>query len=237
MVASDGHGLRVLVDFDSTINDFDGAVIRSLNEKFGSTYVVGDMKTWDFLREMDPQYVQHTWGEDMYQSYRWTMGIPPLDGASDGLRTLVKAGYKPRIVSARNPAMKGWIEDWLRTHKFPRIPVTYTGMSGSKVNWAERYNYGIAIDDAPHHVMDLAEAGIMTYMVSKPYNSHIQEQDVIKRVDSLREAAEELTGGKDIATSGRERGFPLGAIPQTDDPFLYQTPAGYRATGAADPCY
>jgi hypothetical protein len=237
VVASNSNEVKVLVDWDSTINDFDGAVIASLNEKFGSTYVVGDMKTWEWLRELDPEHMKHTWGDSMFRNYRWTMAIPPLEGAAVALRKLMTNGFTPRIVTARDQSMKGWVEDWLRINRFPKIKVTY---NHHKVQWAERYGYTVAVEDAPHHVLEFADANMAVYMIDKPYNSHIEERWNIVRVGSLLDAVERYIIDWERLTlfEGQESGGPsLGPVPASDDPVIFQTPDGQRSAWAEDPCY
>jgi hypothetical protein len=190
---------RVMVDFDSTLNDFDGHLLRTLNEQFGSNYVLGDIKTWDFIREMDPEHVQHTWGENVYYSRNWTLSIPPLPGAVLAMNRLRDAGWYVRVVTARDGVMLDWVKQWLRNEGLGWIGVSCTD---KKAEWVERYGYAVAIDDAPHHVLNLQSTSLdRVYMIDKPYNSHIVEERTfgkVIRVHSLWMAVEDLTSDRRV---------------------------------------
>jgi hypothetical protein len=201
VVASSYLG-KILVDWDSTVNDFDGFLLQTLNDRFGSAYVLGDMKTWDFLREMDPEHVQHTWGESVYHNREWTLAIPPLPGAILGMNRLRDAGYYLRIVTARTGKHLEWVQEWLTNQGVRGIEVTCAD-SKDKAKWAERWGYNIAIEDAPHHVLALADVCERVYMVEKPYNSHVNGKR-IERVPSLWVATERiLDRGGSVAEVGR----------------------------------
>lgn len=186
-----------MVDFDSTMNDFDNHVINTLNDTFGSNYLPEHVTTWDFLREMDPDHVKHTWGEKMYHSREWTLSIPILPGVIEGVSNLLRAGYYLRVVTARTGKHLNWVEAWLDQHGMGAIPVTCVDKdTGDKAKWCRRYGYTIAIEDAPHHAMQLLETVDKVYLVEKLYNSHIGSKphpaSNLVRVKGLYEAAERI---------------------------------------------
>jgi hypothetical protein len=191
--------LKILVDFDSTINQFDQHMLATVNDRFGLVHEYSSITTWGFLDFMEqPEVGQWAWGPDVYNSYRWTLGIPPMPGAAEAMRNLKKAGHQVRIVTARKNTHQGWIEDWLRTHGFGPFPCSY---NEKKSVWARRYGYTIAIDDAPHQARDLMEEGVFVYLVDKPYNREIgrvpHPESRISRVDSLAEASRIILGEAD----------------------------------------
>lgn len=190
------------------MNDFDNHVIRTLNDTFGSSYTYEQIKTWDFLREMDPEHVQHTWGEKMYHSPEWTASIPILPGVVEGVSMLLRAGYHCRVVTARTKQHELWVRTWLDTHGMMNLDLTCAA-DKDKAAWAKRYGYTIAIEDAPHHVLALGEVCDKVYMIRKPYNSHIAKvphpHAAIIPVDSLLEAAERIVGAEPKATCLAER--------------------------------
>lgn len=214
---------KVLIDWDSTMNDFDGHLVETLNDYFGSTYVVGDMKTWDWLRELEPEHLQHTWGEKVYNSPEWTASIPILPGVVPGISTLLRAGYAARVVTARGKTHEPWVRAWLDAHGMMNVPLTMAD-GKDKAKWAKRYGYTLAIEDAPHHVIELAEVCDMVYMVDKPYNAHVGTKyhpdslQNIVRVASLWEAVERIldrASGNQSATEGRAGGTDPALLEQS----------------------
>src|SRR5215218_5192036 len=140
---------RVLIDFDSTLSDFDGHLFDTLNTKFGTSYTIADAINWDFIRNMDPEHVQHTWGKEVYESREWTLAIPPLPGAVLAMNMLWDAGFYCRVVTARKQYMGEWIKTWLDTNGLRWANVSCVE-SRSKGGWARQHRYTIAVDDAPH---------------------------------------------------------------------------------------
>jgi hypothetical protein len=197
VVAYGNYLAKVMVDFDSTINKFDEHVIDTLNNVFGSEYLPEHVTTWDFLREMDPEHVKYTWGEKMYHSQEWTLSIPMQPGAGIAIRKLQMNNYYVRVVTARTGKHLEWVEQWLRDHNIRGVSVTCVDKdTGDKAAWCRRYGYTIAIEDAPHHVMQLVETVPAVYMIEKLYNSHIAKVphpfSSVIRVKSLLEATERI---------------------------------------------
>ena len=189
MVASEP--LKILVDFDSTMNQFDQHLLATVNDRFGLVHEHDDINTWDFLNFTEqPEVGQWAWGPEVYNNYHWTLTIPPMPGAKEAMRDLKKAGHQVRIVTARKNTQQGWIEDWLRTHGFGPFPCSY---NEKKSTWAKRYGYTVAIDDAPHQAKELIEEGVFVYLVDKPYNRELASvphpHSRIRRVESLAEAS------------------------------------------------
>jgi hypothetical protein len=214
---------KVLIDWDSTMNDFDGHLVETLNDYFGSNYVVGDMKTWDWLRQLEPEHLQHTWGEKVYNSPTWTASIPILPGVIGGIRNLLRAGYAVRVVTARGKTHQPWVRAWLDNHRMADIPLTMAD-GKDKAKWAKKYGYTLAIEDAPHHVIELATVCDMVYMVDKPYNAHVGSKyhpdglTNIVRVSSLWEATERILGARQElghATEGRAGGTDPALLEQS----------------------
>jgi hypothetical protein len=200
-VVASGYVAKVMVDFDSTINKFDEHVIGTLNNVFGSEYLPEHVTTWDFLREMDPDHVKYTWGEKMYHSREWTLSIPMQPIADIAIAMLQANNYYVRVVTARTGQHLEWVEEWLRMRGIRNVSVTCVDKdTGDKAKWCQRYGYTIAIEDAPHHVMQLAETVPTVYMIEKLYNSHIAKVphpfSSVIRVKSLLEAAERIIDGE-----------------------------------------
>ena len=134
-----------------------------------------------------------------------------------------------------------WVQEWLRINGIRGMDVTCVDRYSetTKAEWCKRYGYSLAIDDAPHHAMQLAETVDTVYMVDKPYNRHIAKvphpASSIIRVKSLREAAERIIDGeRSGARANKEVGNASGRAGDADS-FIpgvtHQAVTGVRGAG------
>lgn len=117
-------------------------------------YAVFDGKLWEFLKESGIYSV-----------------LPEVPGASDVLDGLTREGHEIVFVTSRPDWAQQATEDWLRDHMAPWV---FTGENlihaeGSKLE-AE---CDIYIDDAPHHLVEIFEAGKHAIAFDQPWNRHV----------------------------------------------------------------
>ncbi len=75
--------------------------------------------------------------------------------------------------------------DWLDANNFPHAPVYYTK---DKVDTCKQLKINVMIEDNPHNIMALAEAGIKVVVIEWPYNQSLKHKNLLKRTTSVWEA-------------------------------------------------
>lgn len=177
-----------LVDFDSTLADLGTAQVRSANERFGATYAVENIAHWHWWDEQPKEVGSFVWGDECFRSRDWTIAIPPMPGALDGLRRICRVG-EPVIVSHRPTGDEDWIRRWLVVNGFGREVPVYVARDKAKA--CRDHRLTIAIDDAAHNVRDLALCGHVerVYVMDRPWNRKIDNHPRVTRVMSWDEVA------------------------------------------------
>lgn len=169
---------RILLDFDSTIADFEGAMLEALNRKFDTNYREHDVTSWDWWwTALTERQVSYVWGTGVYESAFFTMCIPEVEGAYKGVWALTELGHEPVIVSDRQDYMKPWIESWLRVQGWPLFKVVMSNRETySKVEVAKDLGLTIAVEDSPHHAKALACSPHIekVYVRERPYNKEVE---------------------------------------------------------------
>jgi len=88
------------------------------------------------------------------------------------------------------------IREWLVKVGFPDVPIISVGLSGSKVDSLKSVNCDIFCDDSIRNYEELTNAGIKTFLMSRPHNLNYDAGD--KRVENIKELENkmfELCGG------------------------------------------
>ena len=105
------------------------------------------------------------------------------------------AGLEPIVVSDRSVFAIRCAREWLILHGLAELNVLATHREHlPKWRVARDYGMAYAIEDAPHHAIDLAGAGIPVYLMDKPYNREVIENDLITRVHGGWQELGELLG-------------------------------------------
>lgn len=160
--------LTVLIDMDDTIENLCEEWVKYLNELYGTTVQLGDIKEWDmtkaFPKLLPVQIYQPLFAEDFW------MGVTPLPGAPETILKIIEDGHKIVIVTASHPdtvSMK------LNNVLFKYFP--YLSMNDVIIASQKQLIHGdILIDDAPHNL----EGGqYMKLLFDAPHNRSYPASD------------------------------------------------------------
>jgi hypothetical protein len=177
---------RWLVDWDSVCGNLQVAQIRSVNERFSTNYQLGDVNDWNWWFENTPkEQCDFVWGPECFKSREWTLNIPPLPGAIDGIRIL-QNWWKvdPVVVSDRKPYMAEWLAAWFKKHDLYLPIVTSDWSFCPKMEVAAELGLTTVVEDAPHHAMEMGDSGKfdVVYLMTQPWNAVVKEEGSIVRV-------------------------------------------------------
>jgi 5'(3')-deoxyribonucleotidase len=189
----------IQIDWDSTINDFDGHYVKTLNALYKTDYKLEDLVHWDWVREHAPEgSVEHMW-DVVFHNYGWNMDIPAKTGAVLAVNRLVDAGWDVHIVSARPENHQHFLLDWLVENGITGV---HANIRMEKSQYAEDINAWYAVEDSPRATEYLRKV-CPVYLIDMPYNQDVPEMEVVQtdvgsydnrviRVPSLWVAVEEL---------------------------------------------
>ncbi len=144
-------GLRLGIDLDGVVADFNTGWITAYNDRFGADLALEMVNSWDSPVEL-------THFPDMPAFWAWARDhggvsvfryLEPYPGALDTLQALDRAGHDIIILTAK-PAWAvhdtlGWISD----HRLPMRAIHFTEHKHTVA-------CDIYLDDAPEHVRALA---------------------------------------------------------------------------------
>lgn len=108
--------------------------------------------------------------------------VPIVPGSKDGVHYLLGASKKISIVTARSDKESWKVErtkEWVNTH-FPEIGSSHIAFvnhfysdARPKSHACNELGITLMIDDSIENAYDLAEEGIVTILLEKPWNKHI----------------------------------------------------------------
>ena len=167
------NGFVLGVDLDGVCGDHAEAFRRVVAEERGiDPLELPEQTTWDFTE----------WGLDRDEferlhrlaivEHRMFRTMPPIAGAADALWRLSDAGAWIRLITHRLYANWGHAVavadtvEWLDEHRIPYRDLCFLGDK-------PRVGADAYIDDAPHNVSALREAGAQVLVFSQPYNLDI----------------------------------------------------------------
>lgn len=104
---------RVCIDLDSVLSKFGKRTLEVFNEKYNTSYITDDIKSWDMSEWLNCEI------EELYEL--WTpeffLSVEPRDYAQQAFKDLRDMGFDPFVVTAYNAsacvAKTQWLEKYL----------------------------------------------------------------------------------------------------------------------------
>jgi 5'(3')-deoxyribonucleotidase len=143
-------GLRIGIDLDGVVADFNRGWTRAWNEQHGTDVRVEDVDGWDVIPRLTG--LRHMgefwrWARDLGDGRSLFRDLPTFDGAIDAVRSLVDDGHHPVVLTAK----PRWsVHDTLAWLADVRFPTTEVHILDDK--W--RVSCDVYVDDAPHVLAD-----------------------------------------------------------------------------------
>lgn len=172
----------IACDFDSVVNDLHVAIIHAVNNTFGTKYSQDSWTEWDFWNNEPPEILEYVWG-DLFMRDNFTLGVPPTKDAITSLRRLMN-NHRVYILTDRHPHHQQTVEDWFAQYAlYPEVILT-DRYDNSKAKVAKKLKAHVAIDDAPHNVLQYAEVVQRVLCYDRPWNRAIDAPYNVERVPS-----------------------------------------------------
>lgn len=178
----------VIIDVDDTIADTQVHILAWINQRSSRQYLWHELDR-TFREGRQPEYETHM------QAYLATpehaREIEPYEDALTGIKLLHKAGLELHVVTARDASFTSITLEWLTNHGFvdfvDRIHYRPKDQHGHifKRNVANQIQPLAAFDDTYDVGLELANAGVYTYLIDKPWNTNTLLPAAMERVPSF----------------------------------------------------
>ena len=160
---------RIGLDIDDVLADFVGA--------YCGKYKMERPTAWSFDRKFNARY------EELKKDDSFWLKIKPIIDANT-------IPFEPACYITSRECKKEITEKWLDDNNFPRAPVFYVGVGGSKVEIAKKNNLDIFVDDCYKNFEEMNRAGVFTYLFDATHNQRYSVGH--KRIKSLNEIINKL---------------------------------------------
>lgn len=165
-------GLRLGIDLDGVVADFNRGWMQAYNLRFGAELVPEMVTTWDSPLEL-------THFPDMPAFWRWARNhgghsifrhLEPYPTALDTLRELDAAGHHVVVITAKPDWAVHDTFEWLADHRIPTREVHITEAK-------HRVDCDVYLDDSPEQVQRITAARSATATVCRfvrPWNVPVE---------------------------------------------------------------
>lgn len=151
--------MRLGIDADGVLADFDKSMVDGYNEQFGASLEYKEITHWDAFESLTGWTHQQWWDWVVRDHPRVFLDAPPLPGAIDAVRKLQARGHEICIISAKPKWAATHLVEWLHNHGVPYDEVHVTSKKPFVV-------CDVYVDDALHNCRELlraSEAMIIQY--------------------------------------------------------------------------
>lgn len=181
--------MRLGIDLDGVVADFNAGWIRLHRDEFGSDLHPEMVRTWDGLHEL-------AGFGDMGAFWRWARGnddrpsifrhLDPYPGAIETLRDLDRAGHHVVIVTTKPRWARVDTLRWLADHDVPTAEVHMTATK-------HRVACDVYLDDAPHVLRELVRHRPASTICrfARPWNEHVEGTIAVESWDRFHELVTE----------------------------------------------
>ncbi len=159
---------RLFCDIDGVLAFQPEGDVMSVNARFGTGYLGGDVDWFPFWSRLEP--ARQKWLRDYWPGM--AINLAPDTAAIGVLRRAVRHGYPLTICTERGPALRNVTAAWCQFWKVPGDQLAVVAKGGKEDLLALHGpdDPAILIDDSPVNA-GLARAGVQVWQPARPYNS------------------------------------------------------------------
>lgn len=190
--------MKIGIDIDDTLAAFNYQFLNFINRRDGTNFQFKDITDYNYNKAFG------TTGDRMYTSvfdfYKSPefLEIIPVEGSQEAIKIL-KKDHELFVITSRNEDLSEITDNWLKNFygdSFKHIvhANTYTQNKAHKTvtkgEIGSLLKLDLMVEDALHHVFDLAEHDINSILLDKPWNQVSELLPRIKRVPNWPSAVE-----------------------------------------------
>ena len=196
------NNIRIAVDIDETIISSFSGVLNILAKKSPHNVDYDDLTDHEWHKIENIPWTQvetdKAWEEAHRNFESFNQSTPLIDGAKEWLIKLKAAGYSIVAITGRSASWRKATKDLVEKY-FPGIfswvhfGEYHSTRARSKWEIAHEHRIDFAIDDNLAFAGSLAEVGIPTYLLTRPWNKDQNiEHDKIIRMSTWEEIVEDI---------------------------------------------
>ncbi|MHB8126456.1 MAG: 5' nucleotidase, NT5C type [Desulfitobacteriaceae bacterium] len=180
--------MRIGVDIDGVIADSYSVWLHELNRHYGKNIPV--------LEDYDIHLVFDVPWDDMNDFFKQNteqlFSMPqPMQGAKEGLETLLDDGHEVIYITARVPEEKEVTLRWLQKYQIPYEHILFVG-DNSKVDIIKQWEMHVFVEDYLVNAKSIAQSGVPALLLNASYNQG-QLPAGITRCHSWQEILQEIS--------------------------------------------
>ena len=176
---------RWMLDFDGVIVDLQGALVRSCNERFQTSYTVEDVTDWKWWSRQPKHFADYVWKECFHSRDWFLENVTDHIGVGAAIDWLHVRGDHTAIVTARpqkhRPMLEQWLEDW---GIYAELHIVG---SDPKIAYCHKLNLDTVVEDGAHNLRPMNADKQTLFLVDRPWNRH-EILSGATRVSGLAEA-------------------------------------------------
>lgn len=184
--------MRVGIDIDGVLCRTIDYFIFEFNKEHDAKFNRDSIKEVDFpsFEGYEPDYVLKKMVEHIDNNMHY---YDIFEFSKSSLKQLKGQGFELYVITARMMHFKQTTLDWLNTHFgedfFDEI-IFYNHDLNERICKSEicaQNNVKVLIDDSPKNALNCLEKGIPVLLMSHPWNEHMEESDMLKRVSGWKD--------------------------------------------------
>jgi len=180
--------VKVMIDMDDILTNFNLAFLQLTHRMYEEVPVSIEVKVWDFWKSVPNLTLEME--ESVWEAIRDTPNfyesLPAYACREDLLRLaeIMRAGrHEIYFITSRFPTkgrtVQAQSQRWMLEHVGEPGAII---VSSSKGELCRILGVELAVDDAPHHIENLLDHGINTYIMDWSYNRHIDHRLRVKNL-------------------------------------------------------
>ena len=185
--------MRIGVDLDDTLKDFNSHYLEFYNARHGTAYVRDGIWSYEFCKVFGTtKEVIDASVNDFYES-RAFRSIPPYPAALTAIPQLA-LNHSLYVITARPSHLQELTEEWISKY-FPQcfVDVILSGLpfrdnsTYTKGDICASFEITHVIDDSVHTASDCVARNVQVLLVDTPWNQNITPHPRIQRMHSWEE--------------------------------------------------
>ncbi len=180
--------MKVMIDMDDILTNFNLAFLQIAHRMYEEVPVSVEVKVWDFWKSVPNltlEMEERVW-EAIRSTPNFYESLPAYADRDDLLRLaeIMRAGrHEIYFITSRFPTkgrtVQAQSQRWILEHVGEPGAII---VSSRKGELCQVLGVELAVDDAPHHIENLLDHGINTYIRDWAYNRHIDHRLRVKNL-------------------------------------------------------
>lgn len=172
--------MRIAIDLDGVLANSIAVWIQIWNERYSPRLRYEDVDEWDFWRKLGID--EGLFASIFNEAWESWGSIPPMEDDLPAKVERLRRFGGVDVITGRPKSNAPYIRNWLRMHAIPHDDLRIGVASKA------RLPHAVFIDDSPANAGEIALTGRPVLLRDQPWNKHVKENRLIRRIPDLDEA-------------------------------------------------